>query len=266
MKLSKTSCRYTWLFLFVTAIIAVGAGWSWNRGQGMDEKILMRASFDEPPFDASPWFADGKYQRVPNDDQQLFPGLKYSPIIMMRTSPQPFTDDEVRSLRLRIYMALTDPLGANFSPQVPKSVEGFGPGSDYDPRSQVVYINSGFRPGFAPPGVAFDYYKFYALLGGERFFVAIVRDGETGEIISTHRMHSFGIPKDEEERRFQELQSKADHQARLDAPGLKKRSGELCPWPGIWECLELPVGQQTFAYNYPFPQINGQDVTWRHVR
>ncbi|WP_269509018.1 hypothetical protein [Burkholderia sp. IMCC1007] len=232
----------------------------------MDEKILMRASFDEPLFDASPWFADGKYQRVPNDDQQLFPGLKYSQIIMIRTSPQPFTDDAVRSLRLRIYMALTDPLGANFSPQVPKSVESLGPGSDYDPRSQVVYINSGFRPGFAAPGVAFDYYEFYVLLDGDRFFVTIVRDGETGEIISTNRGHSRSIPKDEEERRFQKLQSKADYQAKLDAPGWKKRSGELCPWPGIWECLELPVGQQTFAYNYPFPQVNGQDVTWRHVR
>lgn len=265
MKLSETPRRYVWLFFFVAASIAVGAGWSWNRGQDMNEQIMMRASFDEPMFDASPWFASGKYQRVPNEDKQLFPGLKYSPIIMMRTSPQPFTDDEVRSLRVRIYMALTDPLGAAFSPLVPKSVEIFGPGSDYDPRSQVIYINSGFRPGFAPPGVAFDYYEFYALLDGERFFVSIVRDGETRAIVSTNRGHSLSIPKDEEERRFQELQTKADHQSRLDSPGWKIRSGELCPWPGTWECLELPVGKQTFTHNIPFPQVNGQDVTWRFV-
>ena len=35
----------------------------------MDEKIMMQASFDEPLFDASQWFADGKYQRIPNDEE-----------------------------------------------------------------------------------------------------------------------------------------------------------------------------------------------------
>lgn len=239
MKFSKKSCRRRWLFLFAAVVISVGVVRTWSGGQGMDEKILMRASFDEPLFDASPWFSGGKYQRVLNDDHQLFPGMKYSQIVMMRTVPQAFMDDEVRSLRLRIYMALTDPVGASFSPPVPKSVDIFDPGSDYDPRSQVVYINSGFRPGFAPPGVAFDYYEFYALLDGERFFVSIVRNGENGEIVSTHRGHSLSVPKDEAERRFQELQAKSDHQAWLDAPGWKKRSGDPARGPAFgnaWNC------------------------------
>ncbi len=266
MKLSKTRHPSAWLILLVAAAITFGAGWAWNRGQNMDEKIMMRTSFDEPLFDASAWFSSGKYQRYRNDDQALFPGLEYSQIIMMRTSPQPFSDGEVQYLRARIYMALTHKLSANFQPVVPASVESIGVGADFDPRPQIIYVSSGFQRGIGAPGAPIDYYQFYTLLNGERFFVSIKRDGATGDILYASRRHSLSIPKDEEERRFQELESKADHQARLDAPGWKMRSGDLCPWPGIWECLELPVGQQTFAYNHPFPQIKGQDVTWRHVR
>ncbi|WP_372437882.1 hypothetical protein ACCM60_07055 [Pseudomonas chlororaphis subsp. aureofaciens] len=266
MKPSKPLRRYIWLLLLATGAIAVVAGWSSNRGKNMDEKIMMRAAFDEPLFDASPWFHSGKYQRYRNDDQALFPGLEYSQIIMMRTSPQPFPDEEVQYLRVRIYMALTHKLSANFQPAVPASVESIGVGADFDPRPQIVYFTSGFQRGVDAPGAPSDYYQFYTLLEGKRFFVSIERDGASGEIIYASRDISSRLPKDEEERRFQELQSKTDHQAKLDAPGWKMRSGDLCPWPGTWECLELPVGQQTFAHNYPFPQVNGQDVTWRYVR
>ncbi|MCG7324076.1 hypothetical protein [Achromobacter sp. ACRQX] len=263
--MKKLPRRYIWLFLFAVGATAV-AGWSWNRGKDMDGKIMMRASFDEPLFDASPWFHRGTYQRFRNEDQALFPGLKYSQIIMMRTSPQPFTDEEIASLRIRIYMALTDSIGADFQPKVPASFASRGLGSDFDPRPQTVYISSGFRRGVGSPGAPEDYYHFYTLLDGQRFFVSIKRDGADGKTIYTSRDINSRLSKSEAERRFEELQAKSDYQAWLDAPGWKKRSGEPCPWPGIWECLELPVGQQTFAYNHPFPQINGQDVTWRHVR
>lgn len=266
MKLEKSSLPYVWLLLFIAGATAIVAAWSWNRGKDMNEKIMMRASFDEPLFDASPWFHDGTYQRFRNVDQALYPGLEYSQIIMKRTSPPPFSDEEVQYLRVRIHMALTHKLSANFQPPVPLSVESVGVGADFDPRPQIVYFSSGFLRGVDAPGAPVDYYQFYTLLDGKRFFVSIERDGASGEIIYASRDLSSRLSKDEEERRFQELQSKADHQARLDAPGWKMRSGDLCPWPGIWECLELPVGQQTFAYNHPFPQIKGRDVTWRHVR
>ncbi|MDH0091477.1 hypothetical protein N7373_08475 [Achromobacter mucicolens] len=266
MKLSKPSRRAVWLSLLIAmAVVTVVAGWSWNREKYMDEQILMRASIDEPLFDASPWFHSGTYQRFRNDDQTLYPGLEYSQVIMKRSSPTPFTDEEVTSLRVRIYMALTDPLGANFQPVVPASVENIGVSSDFDPRPQTVYVSSGFHRGVGAPGRPVDIYHFYTLLDGKRFFVYIQRDGASGKIIYASRDINFRLPKGEEERRFEELQSKADHQTWLNAPGLKQRSGELCAWPGTWECLELPVGRQTFAHNYQFPQINGQNVTWRFV-
>ncbi|WP_269509020.1 hypothetical protein [Burkholderia sp. IMCC1007] len=228
MKLSKPARRYVWLFLFVAGAIAVVEGWPWNRGKDMDERIMMRASFDEPLFDASPWFHNGTYQRFPNDDQALYPGLEYSQIIMKRTSPQPFPDEEVQYLRVRIYMALTHKLSGNFQPAVPISVESIGVEADFDPRPQIVYFSSGFQRGVHAPGAPVDYYQFYTLLDGKRFFVSIERDGASGEIIYASRDISSRLPKDEDERRFQQLQSKADHQAKLDAPGWKKRTD--CPW------------------------------------
>jgi hypothetical protein len=208
--------------LCAACIVLLGVGWVW--GQGVSDKIMMRVSFDEPLFDASAWFANGTYQRVLNDNPQLFPGLKYSRLSMRRTSPPPFTDEEVLSLRTRIYMALTDDFDARHGlypcPIVPESVETIGAGSDFDPRPQVIYAYSGFARGFDSPGrmqepihshvdyypKPVDYYHFYTLLDGERFYVSIKRDGVSGEIIHTSRLVSLGIPKDEEERRFQKLQ------------------------------------------------------------
>ncbi len=236
----------------------------------MNEKIMMRILEDDPPFDATQWFSNDMYQRIPlrDEDKVYYPaGTKYNDTLMRRISPPPFTDDQVGSLQIRIVRALKgESMPADFPPKAPPSVDIIGFGSNFDPRPQIIYITSRFMDyGDDKPKVPIDYYTFYTLLEGKRFFVSIKRGGKTGEILFAFRVHGIAIPNDEEERRFQELQSKADLQSRLDEPGWKKRSGELCPWPGTWECLELPVGKQTFAHNMPFPKINAQDVTWRFV-
>jgi hypothetical protein len=46
-------------------------------------------------------------------------------------------------------------------------------------------------------------------------------------------------------------------------PGMYAKTGEHCPYPGVWECVERPVGTQTIAYGVPMPQVDGHDVTWR---
>lgn len=121
-------------------------------------------------------------------------------------------------------MALTDDFdtrhGHDPCPTVPESVEAIGAGSDFDPRPQVIYAYSGFARGFDIAGRTqelihsydvdyypkpVDYYHFYTLLDGERFYVSIERDGVSGRIIHTNRMLSLRIPKDEEDRRFQKL-------------------------------------------------------------
>ncbi|HCE9700624.1 type VI immunity family protein [Pseudomonas aeruginosa] len=44
-------------------------------------------------------------------------------------------------------------------------------------------------------------------------------------------------------------------------------SGTLCPWPGTWICEEEPSqGRQEFWHNVPFPEVNGQVVTWRFIK
>ena len=236
----------------------------------MNEKIMMRVSEEEPLFDATQWFANGMYQRirVGDEDRIYYPeGTLYVDTSMRRISPPPFPDDQVESLQINMVMALRGEIfPADFPPKVPPSVDDIGLGSSFDPRPQTVYLASGFRDyGDDKPKIPVDYYTFYTLLEGKRFYVHIDRNGETGEILFAYRSHSSFLPKQEEERRFQPLQSKADLQSMLNEPGWKMRSGEFCPWPGTWECLELPVGKQTFGHNVPLPQISGQNVTWRFV-
>ncbi|WP_343225229.1 type VI immunity family protein [Lysobacter changpingensis] len=48
--------------------------------------------------------------------------------------------------------------------------------------------------------------------------------------------------------------------------GLRVRSGQPCPYPAVWQCLERPIGPQTIAHGVPMPQVEGQDVTWQMVR
>ncbi|NHB12366.1 hypothetical protein GWK53_38485 [Burkholderia cepacia] len=257
--------------LIVTMVLAaLFMSWTVKRGNSMNEKIMMRILEDDPPFDATQWFYNDIYQRIPltDEDKAYYPaGAKYNDILMKRISPPPFPDEQVEILQINIVMALRGEIfPADFPPNVPSSVDKLGLDSGFDPRPQIVYITSRFMDyGDDKPKLPVDYYTFYTLLEGKRFFVSIKRSGKTGEILFAFRVHDIAIPSDDEERRFQELQSKADLQSRLDEPGWKQRSGELCPWPGTWECLELPVGKQTFAHNMPFPKINAQDVTWRFV-
>jgi hypothetical protein len=49
-------------------------------------------------------------------------------------------------------------------------------------------------------------------------------------------------------------------------PGMYANSGEACPYPGVWECVERPVGTQTVAFGVPMPQLDGLDVTWRLLK
>jgi len=262
--------KRTAVLILVMVLAAFALNWTVSGGSAMNEKIMMRVSEDDPLFDATQWFSNGMYQRIPlrNEDKVYYPvGTHYNDTLMRRISPPPFTDEQVESLQINIVMALKgEVFPADFPPKVPASVDDIGLGSSFDPRPQIVYISSRFNDyGSDESKVPIDNYTFYTLLEGKRFFVYIRRNGETGEILRTSRSRSSHIPEDDEERRFQQLQSKADLQSRLDEPGWKKRSGELCPWPGTWECLELPVGKQTFAHNMPFPKINAQDVTWRFV-
>ena len=258
------------VLVVTTVLTALVTNWTANEGNVMSEKVMMRISEDDPLFDATKWFSNGMYQRIPlkDEDRVYYPaGAKYKDTLMTRTNPPPFTDAQVEILQMRIVRALKGEIfPADFPPKVPPSVEDIGLGSGFDPRPQIVYISSRFNDYVGDESkVPIDNYIFYTLLEGKRFFVYIRRNGETGEIFRTSRVRSSHIPDDEEERRFQLLQSKADLQSRLDEPGWKQRSGALCPWPGAWECLEFPVGKQTFAHNMPFPKINAQDVTWRFV-
>jgi hypothetical protein len=53
----------------------------------------------------------------------------------------------------------------------------------------------------------------------------------------------------------------------LASPGaVRVRSGEPCPYPGIWVCEDEPGAPQPFAYQTPMPQVNGRDVCWAMVK
>uniref|UniRef100_UPI002AC35217 hypothetical protein n=1 Tax=Burkholderia sp. BCC1999 TaxID=2817448 RepID=UPI002AC35217 len=223
--------RRTVVLVVATVLTALVTDWTANKGDAMNKKIMMRVSEDDPLFDATKWFSNGMYQRTPlkDKDRVYYPaGTKYNDTLMLRISPPPFTDDQIEILQMRIVRALKGEIfPADFPPKVPLSVEDIGLGSDFDPRSQIVYISSRFNDYVGDESrVPIDNYTFYTLLEGKRFFVYIRRNGETGEILRTSRSRSSHIPDDEEERRFQLLQSQADLQSRLDEPGWKQRSGE----------------------------------------
>ncbi|WP_155648302.1 hypothetical protein [Burkholderia cepacia] len=262
--------KRTSVLIAAIVLATVVMSWATNKRNAMNEKIMMRISEEEPLFDATQWFANGMYQRIPvgHEDRNYYPnGALYIDTSMRRIYPPPFPDEQAKSLKIRIVRALKgESFPADFPPRLPPSVDDIGLNSNFDPRPQTVYLTSGFRDyGDDKPKIPVDYYTFYTLLEGQRYYVYIDRNGETGEILFAYRSYSSHLPKEDEERRFQELQSKADLQSRLDEPGWKQRSGELCPWTGTWECLEFPVGKQTFAHSMPFPKINAQDVTWRFV-
>ncbi|MFE0499695.1 hypothetical protein ACFW0P_02800 [Lysobacter soli] len=49
-------------------------------------------------------------------------------------------------------------------------------------------------------------------------------------------------------------------------PGMYAKTAEPCPYPGVWECVEQPVGHQTIAFGVPMPNVDAQAVTWRLVK
>ncbi|WP_420994271.1 type VI immunity family protein [Cupriavidus sp. 30B13] len=48
--------------------------------------------------------------------------------------------------------------------------------------------------------------------------------------------------------------------------GARVRSGQPCPYPGVWACEQIPTGPEVFKYQAPMPQVAGRDVTWTMVR
>ncbi|WP_155635618.1 hypothetical protein [Burkholderia cepacia] len=216
--------KRTSVLIAAIVLATVVMSWATNRGNFTNDKIMMRILEDDPPFDATQWFTNGMYQQIHlrDEDKIYYPvGTKNNDTLMRRTSPPPFSDEQVEILQMRIVRALKGEIfPADFPPKVPSSVDELGLDSGFDPRPQIVYLTSGFMDfGDDKPKVPVDYYTFYTLLEGKRFYVFIHRNGATGEILRTSRSRSSHIPEDEEERRFQPLQSKTDLQSRLDEPG-----------------------------------------------
>jgi len=49
-------------------------------------------------------------------------------------------------------------------------------------------------------------------------------------------------------------------------PGLRAKSGQPCPYPGVWSCEDWPSGEQTFMHGVPLPEVEGRTVTWRLLK
>ncbi|SIT07878.1 tetratricopeptide repeat protein [Achromobacter sp. MFA1 R4] len=48
--------------------------------------------------------------------------------------------------------------------------------------------------------------------------------------------------------------------------GKQVRSGQPCPWPGLWACEDFPTGERQFAHGQSMPEVEGRAVTWRLSR
>lgn len=223
-----------------------------------DEKIMMYPGdglFGEP-FDATRWFASGMYRR--NLYQDGRPG--FDDVGMTRIAPPPFLDTQLEHLRIRITMALDEP-DRDLRPVPASAIERvMDPG--FDPRPQIIYMGSGFDA----PDKPVDGYSFYMLHEGKRYIASLDRDPVDGQIVSSRRVISLGA---REERLFRELEEREKLTTWRNASGLRARSGEPCPHPGTWECLDCtpgPQNQKYFVHEAVLPQVDGRDVTWRMVR
>ena len=254
--------RFAWL-MPALALIGATAWFSPLRGTAMnDEKIMMYAggSLFGELFDATSWFASGMYRR------DLYPDERrgFAQVGMTRIAPPPFPDSQLEELRIRIAGALDRSEGFDDVPRMPEAAIEKVRDQDFDPRPQIVYSASGFDA----PDEPVDTYIFYMLYEGKRYFVTFDRDPVSGEIIMSSRDISLKN-KEEEERRFRELEEQEKLAAWRNAPGLRARSGQPCPYPGTWECLECAPGlqnQRNFMHAATLPQVDGRDVTWRMVR
>ncbi|WP_309262605.1 hypothetical protein [Lysobacter arvi] len=253
----------SWLLWLALAfvLITVTVWLSPLRGTAMDdEKIMMYPGdglFGEP-FDATGWFANGMYRRNRYADERV----GFSNTGMTRVAPPPFPDWQLEDLRIWIAMGLEQPTpGGRVTPQA--AIDQVGDPS-FDPRHQIIYQGSGF----IAPDEPTDGYAFYMLHDGKRYFVALDRDPISGKITSASRAISLG-PRELEERLFEELETRRKLAAWRNAPGLRASSGQPCPYPGVWECLDCTPGgekQRKFAHEAILPQVDGRDVTWRMVR
>lgn len=227
-----------------------------------DEKIMMYSgdSLFGEPFDATRWFANGMYRRMLHSDGR--PGYRMTG--MRRVSPPPFPDSQLEELQIWISMALEEPDEFTEMPPTPAAVIKKVGDRSFDPRPQIVYLGSGF----SAPDTPEDSYIFYMLYESKRYFVVLKRDPVSGKVTSSWRDISLKN-KEEEDRRFHELEEQEKLAVWRNAPGLRARSGQPCPYPGTWECLECAPGQQNqrnFTHAATLPQIDGRDVTWRMVR
>jgi hypothetical protein len=48
--------------------------------------------------------------------------------------------------------------------------------------------------------------------------------------------------------------------------GLRIWSDTPCPYPGVWQCLDKPLGPQTIAFSVPMPRVQGERVLWRLMK
>lgn len=81
------------------------------------------------------------------------------------------------------------------------------------------------------------------------------------------RYKDSAIPEEESEYVFQMPDSN------LVAPEPEEQRGGLriwsdtpCPYPGVWQCPDKPVGPQTVAFGVPMPRIQGERVLWRLMK
>ncbi|WP_187669615.1 hypothetical protein [Zestomonas carbonaria] len=217
----------------------------------MSEKIMMIPAREQPAFDATRWFTSGMYRRK----ESPLEGWKYNPYGMTRVSPPAFPSEQLPELRDWIAFGIKNDYG-KMTLEVPDVADDLLRDERFDPRPQIVYVFSGFQETDKPR----DNYIFYALIEGKRFFVLLERDGISGEIISARRESRMrGMRKEDMDALFQVLEKR-------QKPGLRVSSGQPCPYPGVWECLDCPLAPQTFAHGVTLPQVEGRVVTWRLVK
>jgi hypothetical protein len=48
--------------------------------------------------------------------------------------------------------------------------------------------------------------------------------------------------------------------------GLRIWSDTPCPYPGVWQCFDKPLGPQTIAFSVPMPRVQGERVLWRLMK
>ncbi|SAK78357.1 hypothetical protein AWB80_04756 [Caballeronia pedi] len=48
--------------------------------------------------------------------------------------------------------------------------------------------------------------------------------------------------------------------------GMRVWSDTPCPYPGVWQCLDKPLGPQTVAFGVPMPRLQGERVLWRLMK